>query len=92
MPAIETGQVKVIRIQTFRIRSLVDGKVAIAKTAQNAATRKPALAQIAIRSFMVRSYRSVFPSFYSGRLTTNLFNIALGLLKYRLSDNVGGVK
>src|SRR6266576_3624953 len=53
MPAIEIGQVKLIRIQTSRIRSLVDGKVAMAKRAQNAATRKPTLAQIAIRSFMV---------------------------------------
>ena len=52
MPAIETGQVKLIGIRTSRIRSLVDGKVAMAKSAQNAATSKPALAQVAIRSFI----------------------------------------
>jgi hypothetical protein len=85
MPAIETGQVKLIRIQTSRIRSLVDGKVAIANNAQKTATIKPALAQIAIRSFMVRSYRSLASLFYSGRSTTNLLNIDLGLVDHRHS-------
>src|ERR1035437_7856129 len=53
MPAIATGQVKLTRVQTSRIRSLVDGKVAMAKSAQKPATRKPAPAHIAIRYFMV---------------------------------------
>src|SRR5215469_4873737 len=37
--------------QTSRIRS-TDGKVAAAKSAQNPATRKPAIAHIAVRYFM----------------------------------------
>jgi len=47
------GQVKLMRVQTSRIRSLVDGRVAMAKSAQKPATRKPALAHIAILYFMV---------------------------------------
>src|SRR5712691_8622667 len=58
MPAIATGQVKLTRVQTSRIRSLVDGKVARAKSAQKPATRKPALAHKAIRYFMVPLFTS----------------------------------
>src|ERR1700678_839422 len=47
-----TGQVRVMRVQTSRIGSLVDGKVAMAKSNQKPAIRKPAPAQIEIRYFM----------------------------------------
>ena len=53
------GQVKQTRVQTSRIRSFVDGKVAKAKSAQKPATRKPALAHIAIRYFMVPLLTSI---------------------------------
>ena len=49
---IATGQVKLKRVQTSWIRSFVDGKVARANSAQNPATRKPALAHIASRMFI----------------------------------------
>src|SRR5205814_7816558 len=55
MPAIATGQVKLTRGQTSRLGSLVDGKVAMAKSAQKPATKKPALAHKAIRYFVVPS-------------------------------------
>ena len=51
MPAIAMGQVTQTRVQTSRIRS-TDGKVAMAKSAQNPATRKPAIAHIAVRYFI----------------------------------------
>ena len=52
MPAIAIGQVMQTKAHTSRIRSLVDGKVAMANSAQKPATRKPAIAHIAIRYFM----------------------------------------
>jgi len=52
MPAIAIGQVIQIKVQTSRIRSLVDGKVAAANSAQKPATKKPTIAHIAIRDFM----------------------------------------
>ena len=40
------------KVQTSRIRSLVDGKVAAANSAHRPATRKPTIAHITIRYFM----------------------------------------
>ena len=76
MPAIATGQLKVTRGQTSRIRSFVDGKVAKAKSAQKPAIKKPALAHKAIRYFMVpllsisRVATFPFPDDGSGARTT----------------------
>jgi len=53
------GQVKLTRVQRSRIRSFVDGKVAIAKSDQNPATRKPALAHIAVQYFMMQPVTSI---------------------------------
>jgi hypothetical protein len=52
MPTIAIGQVMQTKVHTSRIRSLVDGKVAMANSAQKPATRKPAIAHIAIRYFI----------------------------------------
>ena len=49
-----TAQVKLTRAQKSRSRSLVEGKVARAKSAQKPATRKPAMAHNPIRYFMGR--------------------------------------
>src|ERR1700691_1686457 len=53
MPAIATGQVKLTRVQTSRSLSIVDGKVAMAKSTQKPAITKPAPAHTEIRYFIV---------------------------------------
>ena len=58
------GQVMQTKAHTSRMRSLVDGKVATAKSAQNPATRKPAIAHTAIRHLMApaRNWHDSTPS------------------------------
>src|SRR6516225_9920571 len=52
MPAIATGHVMQTTVHTSRIRSGAAGKVATAKSAQKPASKKPAMAHIAIRYLM----------------------------------------
>ena len=53
IPAIATGQVKQTRAHAFRSESALDTELAAAKSAQKAATKRPAVAHIAIRYFIV---------------------------------------